>query len=52
MISMAVPSGNDDWFADWPMYARASRLFHGNSWFSDVTLQAERDEDDEITWYG
>ncbi len=28
-------------FVDWPLYARTSPSFHGDPWYSDVTIQME-----------
>jgi hypothetical protein len=39
--SLAILAGVEKWFADWPMYARASPSFHGNSWYNDVTIHME-----------
>ncbi len=39
--ALAIPVGVGKWFANWPMYARASPSFHGNPWYSDVAIQME-----------
>jgi hypothetical protein len=46
-----MPAGVRKWFADWPMYARASPSFHGNPWYSDVTIQMEPEGLPERTKY-
>lgn len=49
---IAIPAGEGDRLANWPMIARASSSFHGGPYFSDVAIQMEAAGEDPLTTYG
>lgn len=49
---LAVPAGSGNRFGNWPMIARATRLFHDRPYFSHVAIQMEAAGEDPVTSYG